>query len=200
MKLRAVDRITKIIEYSIGNKSNEIIFLVFLAHQSNEILCNLDIWLLVLSSNVINVANLSLAQDAIEGIGDIRHKQKVTSVGSISVKSDNLIPKKLVRELGDELLGKLVGSVHVVTTSDNGRELERPVVRLDQKLSSSLGGSVGVGGLKNVLLGHGVRVEVLTLSVHLIGRDVNKATDARAHFGRFEQNVRSVNVGMSKCK
>lgn len=43
-----------------------------------------------------------------------------------AVDGELLPPHKLVDELRDQLLGVLVGAVHVVSSRDNHRKLERP--------------------------------------------------------------------------
>jgi hypothetical protein len=67
----------------------------------------------------------------------------------------------LVDELGDELLRVLVRSVHVVASGDDERQAEGAIVRLGNELGTRLGGGVGVGGLHDLLLVHGVLVEPL---------------------------------------
>lgn len=51
-----------------------------------------------------------------------------------AVDGELLPPHKLVDELWDELLGVLVGTVHVVSSRDHHRELERPEHMLPQYL------------------------------------------------------------------
>ena len=104
--------------------------------------------------------------------------------------------KKLVGKLGNELLGILVGTVDIVTTGDDAGELEGPVIGFDNELSTSLCSSVGVRRLKNVLFSHGLGVEVLALTVHLIRRHMDETADGFTTLGRFKKDVSAINVGL----
>lgn len=114
------------------------------------------------------------------------------------MKGELLASHQLIRKLGNQLFRKLVGSVDIVSTSDQAGQLETAKVRLDQEFGSGLGGGVGVGWFQNVFLGHGIRFEIFSLSVDLIRRNVNESLEGGAVFGTLEKNVRSKNVGLGK--
>jgi hypothetical protein len=102
--------------------------------------------------------------------------------------------EKLVGELGDKLFRELVWSIDIVASGDEDGKFEGTKVGFDQKLSSSFGGSIGVGGLKDMILHHRICLEVFSLSINFIGRNVNESLDRGAALGRLEKHVRSVNV------
>lgn len=198
MKLSGMDGVTQIVELTIGNEGDELILLSLLAQDLDQILGHLQVRYLVVAANVVNVGNLTLVEDGVERAGNILNEQKVTSVGSISMQRELHALEKLVGELGNELLGVLVRAVHVVAASDDAGQLERSVVGLDDELGTGLGGGVRVGRLQNVFLSHGLGIEVFSLSVHLVGGHVDEATDGVAVFGRLEQDVGAVDVGLGE--
>jgi hypothetical protein len=51
-----------------------------------------------------------------------------------------------------------------------------------------------------VLFQHGVRVEVFSFAIDFIRTDVNESLNGRTALCGFEENVSTVNVGMSKGK
>lgn len=105
---------------------------------------------------------------------------------------DGATAHELVGELGDQLLGVLVRAVDVVSAGDDDGELEGAVVALHEELRCRLGGSVGVGGLEDLLLGHWV-LRVRALTVHLVSRHVDEALDA-VDFGGLQEHVGAVDV------
>ena len=137
-------------------------------------------------------------QNCVEGRCNIRDVQEVTCVGSISVKSELLARHQLVSELGDQFFGELVGPVHIVTTGDQTGELETAEVRLHQEFGTGLGCCVGIGRFQNVLFGHGIGFEILAFSIDLIGGNVNESLERLAVFGALEEDVGSVDIGVSE--
>ena len=173
---------------------------IFKAKNTDKILCNLNVGKFVVSTNVVNMPHGSLVQDGLEGTCDIFHEEEVTSVASIPMKCQGHASQNLIGELGDKLFRILVRSIDVVSTGNNDGKLEGPVIGFDNEFCSGLGGSVGVSGLQYVFFLHGVHVEVCSFPIHFIGGDVNESTDGLAIFGRFQENVRTVNVGVGEGK
>lgn len=198
MKLSGMNSVTQIVEFAIGDEGDELVLLSFLAQDLDQILGHLQVRYLVVAANVVNVGNLTLVEDGVERAGNILNEQKVTGVGSISVQRELHTFEKLVGKLGNELLGVLVRAVHVVAASDDAGQLEGSVVGLDDELGTSLGGGVRVGRLQDVFLSHGLGIEVFSLAVHLVGGHVDEATDGVAVFGRLEQDVGAIDVGLGE--
>jgi len=107
-----------------------------------------------------------------------------------------------MNKLGDQLLGVLLGTVDIVTSGDNDGELERFLVTLDHKLSSSFTGAVGVGWVEG-------RVDSLTffffahlrLSVYFIGTDVDESSNlGHEELGRLKEYMSSHNVGLGEAE
>jgi len=64
------------------------------------------------------------------------------------MKRDGSVAHEQINEFGDELLGVLMGPIHVVSPGDDKRQVERTRVGLGDELGAGLGGRVGVGGLE----------------------------------------------------
>lgn len=200
VQLSRIDSVTQIVELSIRNKGNIVLFILLLSKHLDQALGYLKVGKFVTSSNVVDQSIFSLVKDAVECTCDIYNVEKVTGIASISVDGDGKSTQDLVSELGDELLGELMGSVYIVSPSDDTWKLERTVVGLDEELSSSLGCSIRVSRLKNVLFVHWLGVKVFSLSVYLISRNVNEPLHCVAHLCALEENVCSVDVRLGECE
>ena len=200
MKLSGMNSVSQIVELTIGDEGDELVLLSLLAQDLDQILGHLQVRYLVVAANVVNVGNLTLVEDGVERAGNILNEQKITGVGSISVQRELHTLEKLVGELGNELLGVLVRTVHVVAASDDAGQFEGSVVGLDYEFGTGLGGGVRVGRLQDVFLSHGLGIEVFSLAVHLVSGHVYEATDGVAVFGRLEQDVGAVDVGLGECE
>lgn len=163
-----------------------------------ECLGEIQIGNFILATNVVNVSRLSLVEDAIKGIRNILHEQKVARVGPIAVDGEGHALQELIGKFGNQLFGELVWTVDIVPASDEYGELEGPKVALDEELGTSLGGSVWIRRLEDVILHHGISVKVFTFAVDFVSRNVNETFDCWTALGTLQQNVSSVNVGMSK--
>mmetsp|Transcript_927 Transcript_927/g.1606 ORF Transcript_927/g.1606 Transcript_927/m.1606 type:complete len:313 (-) Transcript_927:149-1087(-) len=198
MKLSGMDGVAQIVELTIGHEGDQLTLLVLLSEDLEQILGHLQVRYLIIAANVVNVGHLSLVEDGLERAGHILHEQKVPSVGPIAVQRELHVLEKLVGKLRDELLGILVRTVHVVAASNDAGQLERSVVGLDNELGTGLGSGVGVRRLEDMLLSHGLGIEVLALAVNLVGGHMDEATDGVTIFGRLQQHVRAVNVGLGE--
>ena len=147
MQPGGVNGVTQIIELPVRYKCDIVINLVLLAEDFDQLLCNSKVRELILSSNVINTTGDPLMKDNIECTCYILNKEEVTGVGSVSVKGDRMSTQDLVGELGNQLLGELMRTIHIVSSGDDAGKLEGTVVGLDKELSSCLGGGVWVGWL-----------------------------------------------------
>jgi hypothetical protein len=200
MQLCRINGITQIIEIPIRNISNVVIHLILLSKNLNEAFSNIDIGKFILSSNVVNTANLSIVEDAVECTCNISDVKEVTGVTSVPMNSHRQSTQDLVDELGNQLLGELMRSVDVVSSSDDNGKLERAVVGFNEEFRSSLGCGIGVSGFQDVLFVHGLAVEGLSLSVNLIGRNVDEALHSFAILGAFKKHMGSEDVCLRECE
>ncbi len=103
-----------------------------------------------------------------------------------------------VDELGNDLLRILVRAVDVVGTSNDNRHLEGVQVTLADELSSSLGSSVGVGGVESSLF-KDVVLALQLLTVDFIGGDVDETLDV-VNTSRFQENVSTNDIVVGESK
>jgi len=197
VKLIGINIITKIIKTSVLHKSHHIIR-IGISHGRDEAARHVDILLFIGAADVVDVSRLALEEDDLECARHVLHVQEVARVLPSAVKSYFVSTQQLIDELGDEFLGVLVGSVHVVAASDDDGHVEGAVVRLGEKFGTSFRGRVWVRGLKNLLLTHGVLVQRL-LAVHLVCAHVDKAADAH-DLGGLQHHMRAHYVILRKLE
>ena len=195
-----VDGVSQVVELTVGHKGDPLFFLAFASKRLEQRAGDFDVGEFVLSSNIVDLPDLSLVQNDIKGTGDVLDKQKVACVGTVSVDGEGKIFQELVGKLGNQLFGELVRSVDVVTTGNQAGQFERSKVGFDQKFRSRFGSCIGVGGFQDVFFRHGIGVEIFSFSVNFISGDVNESFDGGAIFGRFQEHMGPVNVGLSKGK
>jgi hypothetical protein len=99
--------------------------------------------------------------------------------------------------MGILTLWELMWAVDVVGTDNDDWQLERLLVRVDQHLGSSLGGSVWVGwgqdgSLKEII------IILLDLTVDLISRDMDEALDASG-LSALKENVSTVDISVGEA-
>jgi len=114
------------------------------------------------------------------------------------VESDSATAHELVDELGDKLLGVLVRTIDIVSTSNDDGHTKRAMIGFGQELSTGLGGGIGIGRLQHCLLIHGFLIESL-LTINLISAHVDKALNAM-NLGTLEKDVSSHNIVLSELK
>lgn len=200
VQLAAVNCVPQIVELSIGDEADELFLLIALAQNFDQFLGHLQITDFVIPPDVVNHPRLGLVQDDLEGARHVLHEEEVPRVAPVPVQRDRSSPQQLIGELGNELLGELMRSVHVVPPGDDAGQLEGSMVALDEELGPGLGGRVGIGWLQHVLLLHGLGLEGLPLAVHLVGGDVYESLHAAMALGGLEQHVRSEDVALGEVE
>ena len=198
MKLSGMDGVAQIVELAIGHEGDELTLLSLLSKNLEQILGHLQVRYLIVPADVIYIGHFTLVEDGVERAGHIFHKQKVPSVGPVAVQCELHALEKLVGKLRNELLGILVRTVHVVAARNDAGQLERSVVGLDDELGTGLGSGVRVRRFQDMLFSHGLGIKVLALAVDLIGGHMDEAADGVAIFGRLQQHVRAVDVGLGE--
>ena len=151
-----VDEVPEVVEHAVLDEGHEGLLLARgVSGQADEISRDLDILPLVRAADVVDLTHAALEQDLLEGARDVLDEQEVARVGAGAVDRHLLAAEQLVDELGDEFLGELVRTVHVVAARDDDRHLERAVVRLSEELRAGLGRSVWVRRLKHLVVQKG---------------------------------------------
>mmetsp|Transcript_20761 Transcript_20761/g.44959 ORF Transcript_20761/g.44959 Transcript_20761/m.44959 type:complete len:226 (+) Transcript_20761:539-1216(+) len=110
------------------------------------------------------------------------------------------ILQQLIGKFRDQLFWELMRPIDIVSSGDQAGKLERAKVRFHQELCPRLGGSIRVSGFQDMFFRHGVGFEIFTFPVDLISRDMDESAKSGTHLGRLEEDVGSINVGLSKRK
>jgi hypothetical protein len=200
VQLVGINSVPQIIKLAIRHKRDPLVLLVILVENLEQRARHFNIGHFILAANIVNVTRHTLVHDNVKRRGNIAHVEKVARVAAITVNGQWNVTDSLINKLWNELFRKLMRSINIVAARNETRELEGAKVGLDQEFGTSLGSRVRIRRLQNVLFQHWIRLKALAFAVHFIRRHVHKATQRAAHFGRFEQNMRAVNVGLRKGK
>ncbi len=218
-ELGAIDGVAAVVEWAVVSVLDPLVeFLlggVWDLEVSKELGAEGQVGDLVVRANVVDLANGTLVENGVEGIGSITSEEITARWGTITVKDEWLTTVQQAGELWNDLcelistchkyvksmvvrtLWVLVWSVDVVGANNDDRHLERLLVRVNQHLSGGLGGSVRVGWGENRSLEE-IIILILNLSVDLIGGDVDEALDVNL-LGRLEKDVSAVDVGVGEA-
>lgn len=200
VQLATVDRVPQIIELPIRHEGNQLFLLFLQSEDSNQPPSNVQIADFVIPPNVENHARISLVKDDLKRTCHVLDVQEVARVAPIPMQSHRATTQKLIGKLRDQLLGKLVRTVDVITPGDDAGELERSVVRFHEKLRPGLCGGVGVGGFQHVLLLHRLRFERFSLPVHFISGHVDESPNTLVTLRRLEHDVGSHDITLGKVE
>lgn len=220
-ELRAVDSVAAVVEGTVVGVLDPLVELLLGLvgdlKVGEELGAEGQVGDLVVGADVVDLADGTLVEDGVKGIGGVTGEQVTAGWGTVTVENDGLAAVQEAGELGDDLcggllvdcarsqlvggrvkltLGELVGTVNVVAANNDDGELEALLVRVHQHLGGGLGGSVRVGGGKDAGLEE-VIILILNLTVNFIGGDVDEALDADL-LGRLEQDVSAVDVGVGE--
>ena len=195
VKLLGFDGVAPVVVFTIFDVLDHVLLLLFLeAEVVDEVVSDSQVRPLLLDTNVVDLTSGSLVEDGVESTSNILNEDEGAGVLSITVDAQRHTSLETTDELGDELLGVLVRTIDVVTTSDDKRKLEGAEVGLGNELSGGLGGRVRVGGLEDHVL---AVVVSLALSVHLVCADMDKPLHAAA-VGSLEEDVGTQDVGLGE--
>mmetsp|Transcript_106837 Transcript_106837/g.189878 ORF Transcript_106837/g.189878 Transcript_106837/m.189878 type:complete len:268 (-) Transcript_106837:439-1242(-) len=194
-QLVRVQHVPQVIEGTVHNVFDELILLVVALEDLEQLASHLNVGHLGAAANVVHLANGALVQHNVKCCCHVLDVQKVARVEAITVQGEGQATEHEVDKLGNDLLGVLVGAVHVVAARDDDWEVEGASIGLDQVLGASLGGRVRIGGLQLALLC--VCRAIASLAVHLVSADMNEELDG-VGLGCLQQHVGAQDVVLGK--
>jgi len=103
-------------------------------------------------ANVVNIPDRALVENLIKCTSNVLHIQVAARVGAVAMDGQLAALLRQEHKFGDELLGVLLWSIHIVSSRGYHWELVRGVVRLHKHLCTSFGGCVGIGRLQWMVL------------------------------------------------
>lgn len=196
------DVIASVVEIAILYVTDVLVHFLAQPHCAHQRLGHLDVFVLIVCSDIVDFTQHTLVQDQIERVSHVVHKQERTFVLAGTVNRDGFLLVQQANELRNQLLRELTRPIHIIASGDDERKFERTAIRLHEKLGSSFGGSIRICGTQSRLLSHGYVVVLhRRLTVHLIGGHVNKAFNlVLMDLDRLQQDMGAEDVGLSECK
>eukprot|EP01084_Bolivina_argentea_P051696 95102_1 len=190
VELGAVDVVAGIVEVTVLHGGEVLVDGLAGVDALDNLGGDLQDGVLVAATNVVDLTDESLHQDALESLGHVVGVDEGALALAGALDGQLLALGQEHGETGDQLLGVLVLTVHVVTAGDDDGEAKAQQVGLGDELGGGLGGGVGVGGVK-----HGTLVlGAADLAVDLVGGDVDELLDLAVDASALQQVVGAVHV------
>ena len=164
--LGRIDGIAHIVSFSVLHMLDQALRLTEIFTDEFH---DIDIFHLVVSADVVDFADGSVAQDQINRLTVILDIQPVAHIESLSVYRKRLICQRICDHKWNEFFRKLVWSVVVRAAADRHRQSIGSVVCHDKQIRRCLGGAVRAGGMdRGILMEEQIRAIQWQITVHLI--------------------------------
>ena len=142
-------RITAIVEVTVFDMNNRIIQFGVRFHQFQQDRGDFHHPDLVFRANVVNHLCFPLANNQIHGAYSIGDVNEVSHLFAVAMNSHLLTVQDRCDETWNDLLGKLIRTVDIVTTGDHVRQFETLSVGFHQKFCCRFGCCVRVGWIEH---------------------------------------------------
>ena len=144
MDLGGVDGIAHIVSLPVGHMDDEGFGLV---QRLADELDDVDVTHFVVAAYVVDLADVAVMDDEINGTAVILHIQPVPHIDALAVHGQGLVVQGVGDHEGDELFWEVVGAVVVAAPADGHGQVVGTVIRLGEQVSGGLGGGIGAGGV-----------------------------------------------------
>ena len=121
-QLLITDIISLVVERTIGNVRDPLLRRFTRLEPRDEHFGNghhTIFHLLTVASNVVNLSNLTIFQNCLKGYRGVVRMKESSNTRSVSLNRDLFVLTKKFYELGNEFLGILIWTVHVVASCDD---------------------------------------------------------------------------------
>ena len=130
---------------------------------------DINIFHLIVSADVVDFSDGSVAQDQINRLTVILDIQPVAHIESLSVYRKRLICQRICDHKRNEFFRELVRAVVVGTAADRHRQAVRSVICHNKQIRRCLGSAVRTGGMdRRIFMEEQIRAVQRQISVHLI--------------------------------
>ena len=118
MNLSRINRITHIVTFTIRYMCDQTLrFAKLLADD----LYNVDILLLIVSTDIINLTNTTVMDNQINRFAVILHIQPVTHIQTFTIYRQRFVSQRIDDHQRNQFLRKMIRSVVIGTTADRNR-------------------------------------------------------------------------------
>lgn len=174
--LCGVDSIAHVVTLAVGDMGDEALRL---AERLADYLYDVDVLHLVVTADVVHLADSTLVDDQIDSTAVILNVQPVADIQTLAVNGERLVVQRVGYHQRNELLGEVVRTIVVGAPGYSHRQTEGPVVSLYQQVCARLGSGIRAGGVDRGLLGEEQVGSVeRQVAVDLVGGNLVIALDA----------------------
>ena len=140
---------------------------------------NLNILLLIVTTDVVDFTNTTLVDNQINGLAVIFHIQPVTDVQAFTVNRERLVSQCISNHQRNQLLREMIRAIVIGATGNGHRQAVGTVVSQNQQVSGSLGAAVRRASMDRSLLSEEqVRTIQRQVTINLIGGNLMVTLDA----------------------
>lgn len=110
----------------------------------DNLLRNFEVRLLLVAPDVVDLADVALAENDVEGSAVILDVDSLTDVRTVTVDGECLAVRGILDELGDEILEMLARPEVIASPRDEDREIVCGLITLCQQVSTRFRRGIGV--------------------------------------------------------
>lgn len=110
----------------------------------DNLLRNFEVRLLLVAPDVVDLADVALAENDVEGSAVILDVDSLTDVRTITVDGECLAVRGILDELGDDILEMLARPEVIASPRDEDREIVCGLITLCQQVSTRFRRGIGV--------------------------------------------------------
>lgn len=193
--LRRVDGVAAVVALAVGDVLDEVFGLAELLEDGLD---DVDVGALIVTANVVDLANAALLQDQVDGMAVILDVEPVANILAVAVDRQLLIGQRVDDHQRDELLREVIRTVVVRAARDRRRDLVGAVIRHDQEVRTGFRSRIRARRLEvRLLREEQVRTVERQVAVDLIRRDLMVAVDAVLAAG-VEQHARADDIRLQE--
>eukprot|EP00755_Sulcionema_specki_P004295 Sspe_Gene.4335::Locus_1427_Transcript_1_1_Confidence_1.000_Length_1384::g.4335::m.4335 len=195
LQLRSVDHIPEVVEVAVGNLLDPVLKALPWLHDLHKLLCDLQHGAFVLSPDVVHLPQHAVVDHCGVSPCRILTVHEGTLLQPATLNGHLLVLTQQPDEARDDLLWVLPRPIDIVPAGDEGGDVKRLLVRLDNEFCSGLRRRVRVGGVQEGTLS----LPLGNLAVNLVRRDVDELLQLAIHLGALEEVVCPKHVGAGEA-
>lgn len=193
--LRRVDGVAAVVALAVGDVLDEVFGLAELLEDGLD---DVDVGALIVTADVVDLANATLLQDQVDGMAVILDVEPVANILAVTVDRQLLVGQRVDDHQRDELLREVVRAVVVRAARDRRRDLVGAVVGHDEQVGTGLRSRIRTRRLEvRLLREEEVRAVERQVAVDLVRRDLMVAVDAVLAAG-VEQHTRADDIRLQE--
>ena len=193
--LRRGDGVAAVMPLAVGDVLDEVFGLAELLEDGLD---DVDVGALIVTADVVDLADATLLQDQVDGMAVILNVEPVANILAVTVDRQLLVGQRIDDHQRNELLREVVRAVVVRAARDRRRDLVGAVVGHDEQVGTGLRSRIRARCLEvRLLREEEVRTVERQVAVDLVRRDLMVAVDAVLAAG-VEQHARADDIRLQE--